>query len=232
MRVTINLATRPFVELKPLYARLRLLMGLLAVIAIGLGAGLYAFSGHERAAAEQMDALTRQTEAFRQERAQNEARMQRPENRAVLDRAKFLNTVFAQKGFSWTSVMMDLEQVLPAGVQVTSIEPSVTADGVVSIQMRVNGPRELEVDLMRNLERSKRFLQPRLMNETAQTQENGRALPVAGVVGGTEFNILSGYNPLPAVKAAQNQADEVSAAQKAGAAMGANPKSSNAGGAR
>jgi len=91
---------------------------------------------------------------------------------------------------------------LPAGVQVTSIEPSVAGDGVVSIQMRVNGPRDLGVDLMRNLEHSKRFLQPRLVTWTAQAQENGRATSaLVGVPGGVEFNIVSGYNPLPAVNA-------------------------------
>ncbi len=202
MRITINLATRPFVELQPLYARLRMMMALLALVAIGLGAALYLFSRRERTAQDEMNALVQQTEAFQQERGANEARMRQPENRAVLERAQFLNGVFAQKGFSWTSAMMDLEQVLPAGVQVTSIEPAVSADGTVSIHLRVNGPRDLEVDLMRNLERSKRFLQPRLMNETAQTQESGRVVPVAqmGVPGGVEFNILSGYNPLPVVK--------------------------------
>ena len=142
MRITINLATRPFVELKPLYNRLRLIMAVLAIVAVGLGAALYLFKRRERAAAQQMQALQQQTQAFQQERAQNEARMRRPENRAVLERAQFLNTVFAEKAFSWTSVMMDLEQVLPAGVQVTSIEPQVSAEGEVTIHLRVNGPRD------------------------------------------------------------------------------------------
>ena len=199
MRITINLATRPFVELKPLYNRLRLVMAVLALVAIGLGAALYVLNRKDRSAEQQMDALEQQTQALQQERTQNETRMRRPENQAVLERAQFLNTVFAQKAFNWTSVMMDLEQVLPAGVQVTSIEPSMAADGVVSIQMRVNGPRDLGVNLMRNLEHSKRFLQPRLVAESAQAQENGRTQ--VGVPGGVEFNIVSGYNPLPAVKA-------------------------------
>jgi type IV pilus assembly protein PilN len=204
MRITINLATRPFVELKPVYARLRLVMALLALVAVGLGAWLYVASKRERAARDQMDALVRQTEGFQQERGQNETRMRQPQNRAVLERAQFLNGVFAQKAFSWTAVMMDLEQMLPAGVQVTSIQPSVAADGTVSIHLRVSGPRELQVNLMRNLEHSKRFLQPRLVNESAQLQDNGRVpaaqTGVTGVTGGVQFDILSGYNPLPVVK--------------------------------
>ncbi len=210
MRITINLATRPFVELKPLYARLRLVMALLALAAVGLGAWLYVAGRKERAAQEQMDALVQQTQAFQQERAQNEARMRLPQNLAVLERAQFLNTVFAEKAFSWTSVMMDLEQVLPAGVQVTSIAPSVAADGEVTIRLRVNGPRDLEVDLMRNLEHSRRFLAPRLATETAQMQENGRTLAVGsmGVAGGVQFDISSGYNPLPAADGAMGVADK------------------------
>jgi type IV pilus assembly protein PilN len=226
MRITINLATRPFVELKPLYARLRMIMVLLMLVAAALGAALYLFGKRERAASDQMDALVQQTQVFQQERAANEARMRQAQNRAVLDRAQFLNGLFARKAFSWTSVMMDLEQVLPAGVQVTNIEPSVAADGAVSIHLRVSGPRDLEVDLMRNLEHSRRFLDPHLMNETAQTQESGRAVPVAqmGMPGGVEFDILSGYNPLPVVKAAA-PVQQLSAGAKAGAAMIASPRS-------
>lgn len=199
MRISINLATRPFVELRPLFARLRLVMAGLALLAVALGISQHYMGKHARAAKAQMDALQAQTTALENERLTNEARMKQPQNRAVLDRSTFLNTLFARKSFSWTAVMMDLERVLPGGVQVTSIEPSITAEGDVNIRMRVNGQRELEVDLLRNLERSQRFLSPRPMNETAQTQEQGRLTPVgqSAVPGGVEFDILSGYNPLP-----------------------------------
>jgi type IV pilus assembly protein PilN len=199
MRISINLATRPFVELRPLFARLRLAMAGLAVTAVALGIGLHFLNRNARAAQTQMDTLKAQTEAFDNERLTNEARMREPQNRAVLDRSKFLNGLFASKSFSWTSVMMDLEAVLPGGVQVTSIDPQFTPDGDVNIRLRVSGQRDLAVDLVRNLERSRRFLNPRLANETAQTQEQGRLVPAAqtGMPGGVEFEIMSGYNPLP-----------------------------------
>ena len=41
MRISVNLATRPFVELRPLFARLRLAMAVLAVLAVGLGFWLH-----------------------------------------------------------------------------------------------------------------------------------------------------------------------------------------------
>ena len=198
MRTTINLATRPFVELRPLFARLRLAMIALVALAIGLGLWLHALNGRARAAQAQMNALTARTEQFQHQRQANEARMRQPQNMAVLDRSQFLNGVFARKGFSWTAVMMDLERVLPAGVQVTSIEPAITNDGDVNIRLRVSGDRDRAVQLVQNLEKSQRFIAPHLVSEAAQKQQNGRAgaLPVAAP-GAVEFDILSGYNPLP-----------------------------------
>ena len=84
--------------------------------------------------------------------------MRQPQNMAVLERSQFLNALFAEKSFSWTAVMMDLEKVLPTGVQVTSIEPLITKEGDVNIRLRVSGTAERRCDLVRNLETSQRFL--------------------------------------------------------------------------
>jgi type IV pilus assembly protein PilN len=232
MRISVNLATRPFVELRPLFALLRLTMGALAVLAIGLGIWLHFLSKQARAAEDQMDGLQAQTLKFQMARQTNEARMRQPQNKAVLDRSQFLNELFKRKSFSWTSVMMDLERVLPAGVQVTSIDPETTPEGDVNIRLRVNTlERDRAVELVRNLERSQRFLSPRLSNETAQKQEPGSlSLQAQMGITGVEFDILSGYNPLPesAGKADKpdkpdKAADSGKAAKTAGPAKPASP---------
>ncbi len=217
MRISINLANRPFVELRPLFAKLRLAMGLLAVLAVGFGLWLHSLSAKASVARAQMDALKAKTQQYQHERMVNEARMRQPENMAVLERSRYLNAVFARKSFSWTAVMMDLEKVLPTGVQVTSIEPQITKEGDVNIRLRVSGDRERTVLLVRNLETSQRFLSPRLASEQAQTQEGAAHAVNAPVLppGAVQFEIWSGYNPLPAnpVKAdvAKKGADEDSA---------------------
>ncbi|WP_263368246.1 PilN domain-containing protein [Edaphobacter bradus] len=211
MRVSVNLATRPFVELRPLFARLRLAMVGLALLAVGLWFGLRALDMKAKAAQAQMDELKAKTQEYQQQRQRNEARMHQPQNMAVLERSQFLNALFAGKSFSWTAVMMDLEKVLPTGVQVTSIEPSVSKEGGVNIRLRVSGERDRAVQLVRNLETSQRFVAPRLAGEAAQAQESGRtASAVPTVPGAVEFEILSGYNPLPAasVKAVKAVASE------------------------
>lgn len=199
MRISVNLATRPFKELRPLFARLRLAMMLLGVLAVGLGFALRSLNAKAAVAQAQMSALKAETVRYQQERMANEARMRQPQNMAVLERSQFLNTVFARKSFSWTAVMMDLERVLPAGVQVTSIEPAISKQGDVNIRLRVSGDRERAVQLVRNLETSQRFVSPRLASEQAQTQEGNRSASALQVTapGAVQFDILSGYNPLP-----------------------------------
>jgi type IV pilus assembly protein PilN len=215
MRISVNLASKPFVELRPLYAQLRLAMAALAVVAVGVGVALHVETARANTAQAQMDALKAQTARYENQLSANEARMRQPQNRAVLDRAQFLNRTFAQKSFSWTAVMMDLEHVLPAGVQVTSIEPLMSKEGDVSIRMRVSGDRDRAVELVRNLEASQRFLKPTLTSESLETtQATGRGpAPGEGVPGGVEFDILSSYNPLP-----MRQTKPVDDAKKAEAA--------------
>jgi type IV pilus assembly protein PilN len=217
MRISVNLANRPFVELRPLFARLRLAMGLLAVLALGLWFALQSLNAKAAKAAVQMDTLKAKTQKYQQERLTNEARMHQPQNMAVLERSQFLNAVFAWKSFSWTAVMMDLEKVLPVGVQVTSIEPQITKEGDVNIRLRVSGDRERAVQLVRNLETSQRFLSPRLSSEQAQQQEgNHNAAAVQMLApGAVQFEILSGYNPLPAKPVKETSAkDEDGDSQK------------------
>ncbi len=200
MRISVNLATKPFIELRPLLARLRLVMALLAMLAVGLGVGLHELSAKARAVEAQSTSLRARTAAFQLDKQRNEARMRQPVNAAVLERSRFLNTVFAHKSFSWTAVMMDLERVLPPGVQVTSIEPQVASDGTVTIRLRVSGDRDRAVQLVRNLETSSRFVGPRLSGEAAQAanvllQRTGLQEPTTPST--VQFDILSGYNPLP-----------------------------------
>lgn len=223
MRISVNLASRPFVELRPFLARLRIFMATLALLALALGVGLHFEHKKLMVAQQQMDEVRNRTIAAQKEKLRNEARMRQPANAAVLDRAHFLNALFLSKSFSWTAVMMDLETVLPTGVQVTAIEPQVTTDGDVIIRLRVSGDRDRAVQLVRNLERSSRFLAPRLSAENAHKTEAGQNAAANGAAlgpngGAVEFDILANYNPLPAtVAGAVTVADNAPVATGAGA---------------
>ena len=209
MKITVNLATRPFIELRPIFLRLRIFMAVLGVVVVGALVANHILQRRLDVAEGRINAVHAQVVATQDEKRRNEQRMREPENAAVLARAHFLNALFLRKSFSWTAIMMDLETVLPTGVQVTSIEPEPTSDGDVMIRLRVSGDRDRAVQLVRNLERSKRFLAPRLTGEATQAKEagsqgnnfNANGLAPAGV----EFEILANYNPLPPGESYANQ---------------------------
>ena len=197
MRVSLNLASRPYVELRPLYKRLRILIAVLALLAFAFWYVLRTEYSRAQAAQAKVDAIHASVARMESEQQRDQAEMQQPRQAAVLRQAQFLNNVFLRKAFSWTAVMIDLERVLPAGVQVTNIDPQVAKDGHVTVRLRVLGQHERGVDLMRNLEKSRRFLSPRLTGESAETSGSSSNAPASGVVNGVNFEIVADYNPLP-----------------------------------
>jgi type IV pilus assembly protein PilN len=200
MRIQLNLASRKFVELGPLYFRLRILFLLLAVIAVPLWL-LLATEKRKAADAEaRLDAVNHQIHALEQQRQMFQADMRQPQNALVLNESQFLNQIFAVKAFSWTAVMMDLENVLPSGVQVMAIDPVPAKDGKVTIRLRVSGAHDRGVELVRNLEHSHRFLAPRLARETAENNQNGRGPEPVSNATNVNFDLLAEYNPLPEIE--------------------------------
>jgi type IV pilus assembly protein PilN len=211
MRITLNLASKPFIELGPLYARLRLLMALLLLIAVPLWF-LYKSEARRAAIANaRLHSVENEIQRLQNQQQSYQAMMRQPQNAAVLTQAAFLNQLFARKAFSWTAVMMDLETVLPGGVQVLNIDPATDKSGNVTIRLRVNGQRDHAVELVRNLEHSKRFLQPRLASESLETSNNGNQgnFQPTTASSNVNFDVLADYNPLPPTSAEKEKTVKV-----------------------
>ncbi len=210
MRITLNLASKPFIELGPLYARLRSLMAILLLAAIPLWFLLKTEQRKAAIANAKLQSVEDNIQRLQNQQRSYQALMRQPQNAAVLTQAVFLNQLFAEKAFSWTAIMMDLETVLPAGVQVMNIDPTTDKSGAVTIRLRVNGQRDRAVELVRNLEHSRRFLQPRLASESLETSASGNQANFQPANGPTNvnFDVLAEYNPLPVGEAPKNAAPE------------------------
>ena len=197
MRITLNLASRPFFELRPVLLRLRVLAGALGVLALVL----FFLLRQAEIKADRAEAVahkwTAASQQLQQEWKQDQALMRQPENAATLERSDFLNQLFRSKSFSWTTAMMDLERVLPQGVQVTSIDPRMTKEGRVMMRLRVNGPRDKVVTLVSNLEKSPHFIEPLVAGETADIQGQGQAgfRPTMSETTDVNVDIIAGFNP-------------------------------------
>ncbi len=211
MKISVNLASHPYVELRPVYARLRTWMAILALTGVALW---FLYRGERIQAQAAMDRVaTVQSRVSQLERQQQgyQNLMRQPKEAAILQQSGFLNGLFRHKAFSWTATMEDLENVLPSGVQVLAIDPIVAPDGHVIIRLRVTGARDRALDLIRNLEQSKHFASPRIAAEMLATNPTGNGPGAAQPISDTNqvnFDILADYRPLPLPAESKEKAEE------------------------
>jgi type IV pilus assembly protein PilN len=93
-------------------------------------------------------------------------------------------------------------------VQATTLEPKRdTKTGIITLNLRVVGPRDRAVDLVENLEHSKHFLMPRIVGEsTESTGGPGERLEPVSASNRVSFELLAEYNPVvPTEHRAQNK---------------------------
>ena len=196
MRISLNLASRPFADVGPTLKRLRIAMVALAVVCIALFIGLHLFDNRAAQARAREHALDLQIAHLQSERQRDDAVMHQPANSQLLEQVQTLNQLFDQKAFSWTLAMENLETVLPAGVQVTSIEPMRDKEGKITVHLRVVGPRDRAVDLVRNLEHSRRFRLPRIVGENSESTSSSNQHPEpVSAASRFEFDLFADYNP-------------------------------------
>src|SRR5450432_1860529 len=143
MRITTNLASRPFTDLGPALRRLRIGMGVLALISAAFGVWLYTWHSQAAAVRARVHSVDSSITSVRQEKQNYDTMVRKPDNAQVLEHAATLNRLFDEKAFSWTLAMEDLETILPGGVQVATLEPiRNTKNGKITVHMRVVGPRD------------------------------------------------------------------------------------------
>jgi type IV pilus assembly protein PilN len=217
MRISVNLASHPYIELRPTYNRLRTW----SLILVLVGLALWFLYHNERGQAEEARArianVENRVQQLERQQQNYQAMMQQPKNASILRQSDFLNGLFRQKAFSWTATMTDLETVLPSGVEVLSLDPIVAPDGHVTIRLRVTGQRDRALDLVRNLEKSRHFASPRVASESLATQGNQAAMQNASTANDVNFDILADYRPLPIEPKTSEKAEKEKAEKKTGA---------------
>ncbi|MEE8177092.1 MAG: hypothetical protein V3T65_03775, partial [Acidobacteriota bacterium] len=161
MRVPINLASRPYENLRPYYN-----VAVLAVIFLVALASAVAWNDWQnrrdtRLLTEQSRQLETAMAELGREQQELEQWLGRPEVQEIRDRSDFLNSLIVRKSLSWTQMFMDLETILPARAQVTAIRPRLNQDQQVEVNLTVAaasmGPL---VEFLKKLEAALQFGSP------------------------------------------------------------------------
>jgi hypothetical protein len=200
MRLDINLASQPYEDARQFWIRWGTSVVLVAILTLALLAETaigWVYAHKDQQTIVNYTALITDRD---RERSNAEAVLNKPENRTTRDRSRFLNELIERKAFSWTQVFQDLEKIMPARLHVVSIRPELDEQNQLQIKLSVAGEsRDRALELVKHMEESPRFRQPRITAENQQTER--------GIAGdNVEFNISALYVPeLPEAAPATNR---------------------------
>jgi type IV pilus assembly protein PilN len=179
MRLDINLATQPYQDSKRFYSSWIPLLIVLLAAAIASSTYAYRHFVDSRSTQRQLDEKEQQMAQLDKELADAKITLALPQNSGTRDQSEFLNELFARKAFSWTRVLADLETVMPNGVQVVSIKPDISADHQLRFTLTVAADkREDAIELVRHMEGSPRFVDPRITTERTQRDSKDNRIKV------------------------------------------------------
>ncbi len=166
MKVRLNLATTPL-ENNRQFLTAAVLVGLVSLTAlVWLAWQSYQDWRETRALRDERIQLEEKLVTLQQQRRELEQFFNRPETRRVTEQAAYLNTLIAQRSFSWTQLFMDLERLLPAGVRVISIAPQLV-EGRVEVRLVIGATSdEAKLKFLQTLDQANEFERYHLLAET------------------------------------------------------------------
>lgn len=195
MDITVNLANEPYIDSRPIIRGLRISMIVAAALSVIIGSATFFVHRKAQESLSREHALEATTGSLQAEQRAYQNIMRSSVAFQTARQAEELNQIFDAKAFSWTAVMQDLEGVLPTKVQVTAIEPARTKEGTTYLHLRVVGPHEKSIDLLRNLEDSRRFVQPRIVGESlANNAGSGQKSVAVDASTMMEFDLMTEYD--------------------------------------
>jgi type IV pilus assembly protein PilN len=175
VRLNINLATKPYQDVRRVLLQWGGLVLLLAVCTVALAWTAVSVWRESRNVNAKITGLESEIAALDKERNKAVEVLKLPQNSSVVDDSKFLNGLIARKSFSWTRVFMQLEEIMPPKLHVVSISPELQPKtNTVEVHLTVAGTsREAAVELVKRLERSPNFREARISEEAeAHDKEN------------------------------------------------------------
>jgi len=159
--ITPNLATRPFLNTRPVWL-LAAIAGGLALILIGFNLRLFLVEnrtlGDEITRRDDLELLYRTVVA---EVSGDVNDLQRVPWASLKARVDATNLVLREHNFSWLRMLDDIERVMPYDVRLTRIGPTVGPDGVILSFSVIARNRDAMLQLIDNFVADPRFDDPR-----------------------------------------------------------------------
>jgi type IV pilus assembly protein PilN len=157
MRFTLNLATRTYINSRQVNLILGVVGGLLLVILVGLSSLVIMNRGTQQKLETEVAVVEARIKA-------SGKGVSEKEYVALLGKIKLVNGIIQRKSFNWIGFLDWLEVVVPDGVMVTSLEPSLK-DGKLKVSGVAKNFQILR-KFLENLEDSKFFTDIYLLSQS------------------------------------------------------------------
>lgn len=172
----------------------------MGVPALVLCVGLSMKVARDRAATserrDEVAKIEKELAGYRDKRRELEQYFSNPAIRLVTQRAAFLNGIIDERSFPWTQFFLDLERILPGGVRVLSMAPSLEGDHL-EVKCRVGALSDKsKLEFLEKLEKAPQFSDIELVSETRPNKGEERDV--------VEVDLKAEYRPVvPRRKAAE-----------------------------
>jgi Tfp pilus assembly protein PilN len=175
MKLRLNLSTAPRANNRPFLAAAGAIGAVAAIAFVILFHAAYADWRASRALRTDISRLESEIRADQATRQSLDTFFHSPDQKQILDRSNFLNSLIGERSFPWTKIFMDLEQTLPPGVRIINIAPRLD-NGRAQVTLKVGAMDEQsKLKFLEAIEKSKVFSGMEL--KTDQASEQGAMSP-------------------------------------------------------
>lgn len=183
--IHLNLASRPYRDYRPVYAVVVAMSLLAASLMLNNVDTYFRYIRETKTTRAKIDDVEQQARREREsaDAAQNRIRGL---DLARLDRqTTFINAKLAERAFSWSALLDQLESVLADDVRLISVSPTFDSDGMVKLDMTFQSKSsDGMLTTIKRMQKNAQFKDPFPSIETQ-------------VEGGYEFRLTAGYIPPP-----------------------------------
>lgn len=186
--IHLNLAARPYRDYRPVYAVVVLMSLATAFLMLNNVETWYRYKHDTRSTSGKIDAIESKIREERQKQEIAQRRL-RGLDLATLDaQTRFINAKLAERAFSWSMLLDELESVLPQDVRLITVSPTFNPDGSIQLMLdfEAKGPNGM-ITTINRINSDPQFTNP--FPDVESVIEGG----------GYHFNLRMQYHP-PAAK--------------------------------
>jgi hypothetical protein len=189
MRLTINLASQKYEDVRQFYVRWSIAIAVSALLMLVLMGLAWRNFSNSSESGKRIKQLQAEIADLEKERATAEAISNLPENHDVTAQKNYWNRQINRRQLSWTQLFNDLQRIMPARAFLSSVEPEITKDNRLRLTLVVMGDtHDNGLELQKKMEKSERFRSPQITSEIAESKGKSD-IPLY------KFEIVTYYSP-------------------------------------